>query len=74
MKYGPILVIGGRNKGRFGLYDDDEDGDNAIVYLYHSRGYKLIPRKHLAPMKDAKYWIFDETIGYTMSKATKGNL
>ncbi len=54
MEYGVVKIIGGEYKGRFGLYDDNED-DKAIVYLgtmFSGAPYVLIDEKFITDQFD----------------------
>lgn len=48
--YGVVLITGGPQEGRIGVFDDKE-GAKAVVYLGHrlfAVGYHLIPTRHLS--------------------------
>jgi hypothetical protein len=60
-EYCTVVVMEGEHKGRMGLYDDD-DGENALVYLdgapLFTTAWTLIPRRHLraaGPIEARKY-------------------
>jgi TIR domain len=49
LSWGPVLISGGRHRGRIGYYDDDDD-DGAIVYfgdLLIADGYFIVPYRFL---------------------------
>ena len=50
LRYGPVLIAGGRCRGQIGNYDDDDDEKHAVVYFgdfFLSNGYFIIPRRFL---------------------------
>ncbi|MDB5479624.1 MAG: transrane sensor protein [Caulobacteraceae bacterium] len=49
LEYGPVLIIGGRNKGRILYYDDDDNKKTAICYAGHPLDFvgNVLVRKSL---------------------------
>lgn len=48
--FGPVVVIGGRHRGKLGYFDDEEpSGELAVVYFGEPfvEDYELVQRRHL---------------------------
>lgn len=68
-EYGPVIIIGGKFKGKWGFYDDD-DTNGAIVYLFHCNKYCFVNPKHLISM-DTPFNVFEHTMGFSFKREIK---
>ena len=71
LQYGPVIIVSGPNKGKWGLYDDDNPGkrkNSAIVYLpFESKWHSLNPDNLMNfDANGVKFEVFKCTMGYSV--------